>query len=86
MPELNSVSPLKSALIPIGKSGPEVQVNPERWDQTKTKNGKPVAAMKGPSTRMVLEEVFELLEDYAPIWYTQDQHDRIMAALSNRDE
>jgi hypothetical protein len=86
MPELNSFPPLKFALIPIGNSGPEVQVNPERWDQTETKNGKPVGAMKAPSTRTVLEEVFELLEDYAPIWYTQEQHDRILAALGERGE
>jgi hypothetical protein len=63
-----------------------VQVNAERWDQTETNDGKPVSAVKAPSTRTVLEEVFELLEDYAPIWYTQEQHDRILAALGERDE
>jgi hypothetical protein len=29
----------------------------------------------------VLEELFELLEDYGPAWYTQKVHDRAVAAL-----
>lgn len=29
----------------------------------------------------VLQELFELLEDYSPIWYTQETHDRAIAAL-----
>ena len=29
----------------------------------------------------VLQELFELLEDYSPIWYTQENHDRAKAAL-----
>ena len=29
----------------------------------------------------VLQELFELLEDYSPIWYTQENHDRALAAL-----
>lgn len=29
----------------------------------------------------VLREVFELLEDYAPIWYTEELHNRAAAAL-----
>ena len=29
----------------------------------------------------VLREVFELLEDYAPMWYTQELHNRAAAAL-----
>jgi hypothetical protein len=34
--------------------------------------------------REVLEEVFELLEDYGPIFYTEDLHNRIVAALMPR--
>lgn len=30
----------------------------------------------------VLQEMFELLEDYAPIWYTEDLHNRAMAILA----
>ena len=36
---------------------------------------------RAPTTREVLEELFHLLEDYAPIWYTEEQHNRILAAL-----
>lgn len=31
----------------------------------------------------VLRELVELLEDYAPIWYTEDLHNRASAALSD---
>ena len=31
--------------------------------------------------RMVLEELFVLLEDYAPVWYTEEHHDRALRAL-----
>lgn len=34
-----------------------------------------------PSTREVLEEFFQLLEDYAPTWYTEEHHNRAVAAL-----
>jgi hypothetical protein len=89
MPGLQSSSPLKTALNPIGKSRPEVHVNAERWNQANPKNGKYTHAANDPaalSARMALEEVFELLEDYAPVWYTEELHDRILAALLNRDE
>jgi hypothetical protein len=29
----------------------------------------------------VLKELFELLEDYGPAWYTEENHDRAVAAL-----
>ena len=29
----------------------------------------------------MLRELFELLEDYAPIWYTEELHNRAAAAL-----
>jgi len=32
-------------------------------------------------TNAVLRELVELLEDYAPIWYTEDLHNRVSAAL-----
>lgn len=35
--------------------------------------------------RDVLEEVFLLLEDYGPTWYTEEHHNRIVAALLARD-
>ena len=27
-------------------------------------------------------ELFELLEEYAPVWYTEQHHDRALAALA----
>jgi prephenate dehydrogenase len=37
-----------------------------------------------PTPREVLEELFQLLEDYAPAWYTEEHHDRAVAALLGR--
>ena len=34
-----------------------------------------------PTTLEVLEELFHLLEDYAPTWYTEEHHNRAVAAL-----
>ena len=33
--------------------------------------------------RMVLKEIFELMEEYGPVWYTEELHDRVKAALSD---
>ena len=33
----------------------------------------------------VLEELFVLLEDYSPAWYTQEHHDRAVHALLGRE-
>lgn len=33
---------------------------------------------------MVLRELFELLEDYGPSWYTEELHNRVTAALLER--
>jgi hypothetical protein len=33
----------------------------------------------------VLEELFTLLEDYAPAWYTEEHHNRAVAALVGRE-
>jgi hypothetical protein len=32
-------------------------------------------------SQAVLRELFELLEDYAPAWYTETHHNRVVAAL-----
>lgn len=39
---------------------------------------------KNPDAAKVLEELFTLLEDYAPVWYTQEHHDRAVRALLER--
>lgn len=51
--------------------------------------GKPVNGStpeRRPATpRIVLEELFELLEDYGPSWYTEEHHNRAIAALLSRE-
>jgi hypothetical protein len=37
------------------------------------------------NARLVLEELFTLLEDYAPVWYQQQHHDRAIAALLGKE-
>jgi hypothetical protein len=34
----------------------------------------------------VLRELFNLLEQYAPAWYTEEHHNRVVAALRVLDE
>lgn len=34
-----------------------------------------------PSNSSILRDLFELLEDYAPAWYTEELHNRAAAAL-----
>lgn len=43
-----------------------------------------IAATNSPvceETNAVLRELVELLEDYAPIWYTEELHHRVASAL-----
>ena len=40
---------------------------------------------RAPGAREVLEEVYELLEDYGPTFYTEELHNRIVAALMPRE-
>ncbi len=39
---------------------------------------------QGDALTMVVQEMFTLLEDYAPAWYTQEHHNRVTAALQQR--
>jgi hypothetical protein len=39
-----------------------------------------------PTTREVLQELFQLLEEYAPTWYTEEHHNRAVAALRSARE
>ena len=39
-----------------------------------------------PTPRGVLQELFDLLEEYAPVWYTEELHDRAKAALASKDK
>ncbi len=45
----------------------------------------PSVDRRAVSPRVVLEELFELLEDYAPTWYTEEHHNRAVAALLGRE-
>ena len=42
-------------------------------------------AKKSSAVTTVLEELFVLLEDYGPVWYTQEHHDRAVDALLGRE-
>ena len=56
----------------------------ERQGSLKSSTGvssRPEGHENAPSTREVLQEFFQLLEDYAPTWYTEEHHDRAVAAL-----
>jgi hypothetical protein len=48
-------------------------------DYSKDSVGRAPLSRLNPAT--VLRELFELLEDYSPIWYTEENHDRAVAAL-----
>jgi hypothetical protein len=39
---------------------------------------------RGDALAMVVQEMFTLLEDYAPTWYTEEHHNRVTAALQQR--
>jgi hypothetical protein len=45
----------------------------------------PMRGNNAPNASIVLEELFILLEDYAPVWYTQEHHDRAVRALLGRE-
>lgn len=36
---------------------------------------------EGGDSRSMLRELFELLQDYAPTWYTEELHNRTATAL-----
>jgi hypothetical protein len=40
--------------------------------------------MRPANAKSVLIDLFELLEEYGPTWYTEELHDRAVAALLNR--
>jgi hypothetical protein len=37
------------------------------------------------NTKVVLRELYLLLEDYAPVWYTEEHHRRALKALLDRE-
>lgn len=61
-------------MVPKTEVIPDLKVAPDPL--------KPTAA---PNPGIVLEELFTLLEDYAPVWYQQKHHDRAVAAILERE-
>ena len=51
---------------------------------------RPSTVRRGPAPLSILDpmtvlrELFELLEDYSPVWYTEENHNRAVAALKGR--
>ncbi len=59
-------------------------MNRNRSDSTNSRSEDAASseeAERVPTAREVLEELFQLLEDYAPTWYTEQHHNRAVAAL-----
>lgn len=42
---------------------------------------RPPLPRRAPTPLVVLKEVFDLLEEYGPVWYTEQLHNRIKAVL-----
>jgi hypothetical protein len=58
-----------------------VEVAPNLNSVTQTRN-----PQQGSNPRAALEELFILLEEYGPMWYTQEHHDRALKALLGRED
>lgn len=57
----------------------------ERWGRTIAPSSTLTSTKSQPceETNAVLRELVELLEDYAPIWYTEELHARAASALGH---
>lgn len=53
----------------------------EGWGRKSTSTLTSIDSRRSPETNAALRELFELLEDYAPAWYTEEHHNRAAAAL-----
>jgi hypothetical protein len=54
-------------------------------NNSNSKSGNPKPSGLSVDQHAVLKELFELLEEYAPTWYTKEIHDRAVAALMQRE-
>ena len=56
-----------------------------QWDGTPAilNRGRERASLSLVDPATVLKELVELLEDYAPVWYTEENHQRAVAALAH---
>lgn len=65
--------------LQLPQSGSKIPFDSSAQDgSTETCDQVPRTALD-PAT--VLRELFELLEDYSPVWYTEEHHHRAVAAL-----
>jgi hypothetical protein len=63
----------------IGRSG---TVSLLALNETKELKSRPGSLeQEAVTTEAVLEELFSLLEEYGPAWYTEEHHKRAVAAL-----
>jgi len=53
----------------------------ERFEQSNANSSFNQALIAPSGVIEVYEEMFQLLEDYAPSWYTEDLHNRAAAGL-----
>jgi len=55
----------------------------ERWGRNNAASATLTAidSRRPSEANAALRELFELLEDYAPAWYTEEHHNRAAAAL-----
>ncbi len=75
-----------SLLTQKGPSRVEEEMNNQQKRPFKAGQGMPVIfdEMRPVNPKSVLRDLFELLEEYAPTWYTEELRDRAEAALLNR--
>ena len=56
----------------------------DSWARNTVNSSRTIISMdqrKPAAGNAVLRELFELLEDYAPAWYTEEHHNRLAAAI-----
>lgn len=57
----------------------KLQISPQR--NPADRNARNSEQLQSANPKDVFMELFELLEEYGPKWYTEEQHNRAMAAL-----
>lgn len=65
------------------KAWPEQSIASTHLQRRKTGFHEP--AKRASGSQAALEELFILLENYAPAWYTQEHHDRALAAILQKE-
>jgi prephenate dehydrogenase len=56
-------------------------VNPTRAELPETVKDNVTFIDQHTRTTAALQELFQLLEDYSPVWYTEEHHDRVAGVL-----